>query len=141
MFESSCLCGANRISFTAEPVAKLRCHCLDCRKWTGSTFSNNLLVPLSGFKILQGTLKTYTKEVESGHRITNNFCGNCGSTLYRMTTALADGDGMAAVMIGCVDGMQMMEEAKPEKEVFVRNRPKWMAPVEGAEQVDGIWRP
>lgn len=51
----------------------MRCHCMDCRKWTGSMFSNNLIVPLSGFKVLQGKLRTYTMEAASGHHITNYF--------------------------------------------------------------------
>ncbi|KAH8811360.1 Mss4-like protein [Xylogone sp. PMI_703] len=136
--ESSCLCGTNRVSFDGMPMVKMRCHCIDCRKFSGSTNTNNLLVSISGFKVLQGNLKTYTKSAESGNTMTSYFCSDCGSTLYRKTSHT---DAAVAVMIGCIDGTEKVEEGKPEVELFIRYRPTWMLPIEGAQQVEGAWLP
>ncbi|KIV84039.1 hypothetical protein PV11_06014 [Exophiala sideris] len=121
MFESSCLCGANRISFEADSILK----------FSGSTNTNNLFVPLAGFEVLSGKLKTYTKSVESGNEMTSYFCDQCGSTLYRKTSLT---DKAVAVMIGGIDGPEAIENGCPEHELFVRNRPSWMKPIEGSSQ-------
>ena len=112
----------------------MRCHCIDCRKFSGSTNTNNLFVPIvEGFKVLSGELKTYTKDVESGHTMTSYFCDKCGSTMYRKTSHT---DKAVAVMIGCVDGLETIEKARPEHELFVEYRPSWMQPIEGSTQAD-----
>ncbi|KAI1613298.1 Mss4-like protein [Exophiala viscosa] len=134
MFESSCLCGANRISFEADSILKMRCHCIDCRKFSGSTNTNNLLVPVAGLKVLKGQLKTYTKTVESGNDMTSYFCDQCGSTLYRQSSM---SDKAVAVMIGGIDGLEAIENGRPEHELFVRNRPSWMKAIEGSSQEEG----
>ncbi|EHK41174.1 uncharacterized protein TrAtP1_004601 [Trichoderma atroviride] len=138
MLESSCLCGANRVSFEGDISVKMRCHCIDCRKFSGSTNTNNLGLPIAGLKILQGTLKTYTKEVATGNTMTSHFCGDCGSTLYRISSF---SDKWVSVMIGGIDGLQTVEDSKADVELFVKYRPSWMAPIEGAKQEEGTWLP
>lgn len=66
------------------------------------------------------------------------FCDKCGSTLYRKTS---HSDEVAAVMVGGVDGLEMIEKSRPEQELFVRNRPSWMQPIDGAGQAEGSWMP
>ncbi|KKP06372.1 DUF636 domain-containing protein [Trichoderma harzianum] len=138
MVESTCLCGTNRVSFEGDIIVRMRCHCIDCRKFSGSTNTNNILLPLEGFKVLQGTLKTYAKEVASGNTMTSYFCGDCGSTLYRMSSF---NDTVAAVMIGGVDGLETIEKGKADIELFVKNRPSWMKAIEDANQEQGTWLP
>ena len=116
----------------------MRCHCIDCRKFSGSTNTNNLLVSVEGFKILQGMLKTYTKSVETGNAMTSYFCPDCGSTLYRKTS---HSENVVAVMIGGIDGLRAIEEGKPQVEIFTKYRPAWILAVQGAEQVEGTWLP
>jgi hypothetical protein len=117
----------------------MRCHCIDCRKFSGSTNTNNMLVGVKeGCKVISGQLKTYTKTVESGNTMTSYFCDNCGSTLYRKTSL---SDDVAAVMIGCVDGLETIEQRKPQQELFTRYRPSWMKPIEGAGQAEDSWLP
>lgn len=116
----------------------MRCHCVDCRKFSGSTNTNNILLPLDGFKVIQGTLKTYAKEVATGNTMTSYFCGDCGSTLYRRSSF---NDTVAAVMIGGVDGLETIEKGKADVELFVKNRPSWMKAIEDANQEQGTWLP
>lgn len=40
-----------RVNFTGEPNAHLLCHCLDCRKIGGASYSNNIVVPEDAFKL------------------------------------------------------------------------------------------
>ncbi len=68
--------------------------------------------------------------------MTSYFCDGCGSTLYRMTSHT---DQAVALMIGCIDGTQRLEDGKAEVELFTRYRPAWMKPIDTAEQLhDGF---
>lgn len=116
----------------------MRCHCIDCRKFSGSTNTNNLGLPVAGLKILQGTLKVYAQQVATGNTMTSYFCGDCGSTLYRISSF---SDQWVSVMIGGIDGLQTVEDGKADVELFVKNRPSWMTPIEGAKQEEGTWLP
>ena len=49
------------------------CHCRDCRKITGSTYSTNGIWPVDQFKLTQGTPKKHVKTADSGNTITSFF--------------------------------------------------------------------
>lgn len=106
------------------------CHCLDCRKITGSAFSTNFVVSAQGFSVTKGTPKSFPKKAESGKIITSNFCGDCGSTLWRQSETFGD---TRIIKVGVIDG-SAMEDIKPAVELFVANRISWVSPVQGAEQ-------
>ncbi|KAI0846102.1 Mss4-like protein [Daldinia vernicosa] len=132
--EGSCLCGKIRISFEGEPINKMLCHCLDCRKISGSAFSTNIVVPAAGFKILSGTPKTYVTDGDSGQEITSYFCGDCGSTLWRNGKVT---DFNPIVKAGVIDDSNFFvdNEAKPRVELFSHRRPRWVKEIPGAVQM------
>jgi hypothetical protein len=45
-----------RISFTGEPKAQKLCHCTDCKKISGGSYSNNIIVAEGDFKLESGML-------------------------------------------------------------------------------------
>ncbi|TVY30873.1 hypothetical protein LHYA1_G000786 [Lachnellula hyalina] len=148
MTQSSCLCGANRISYGETPILNFRCHCLDERKLTGAAFALNILWSTDELKVLSGELKTWSKVANSGNTITNQFvpfaspafkaldflsvaCAECGSLLYRTS------DGYPGVMVikaGCIDGKDASLEFVPQVELFTRSRVPWVPAIEGAKQ-------
>jgi hypothetical protein len=131
MAQSSCLCGANRISFTSTPLLNFRCHCLDERKLTGAAFALNILMSSNSLEVLSGELKAWTKVANSGNEITNHSCGQCGSLLYRSSTGYP---GTIVIKAGCIDGVNAAKEYVPQVEIFTRSRVPWITPVEGAKQ-------
>jgi hypothetical protein len=52
---------------------QILCHCLDCRKITGSAYSTNAIYPEDGFKVTKGTPKQHTVKGDSGNEITSHF--------------------------------------------------------------------
>ncbi|TVY32298.1 hypothetical protein LSUB1_G008468 [Lachnellula subtilissima] len=131
MTQSSCLCGANRISYGEIPILNFRCHCLDERKLTGAAFALNILWSTDELKVLSGELKTWSKVANSGNTITNHACAECGSLLYRTS------DGYPGVMVikaGCIDGKDASSEYVPQVELFTRSRVPWVPAIEGAKQ-------
>jgi len=54
-------------------VWKALCHCLDCRKISGSAYSTNAVIPQDGFKLISGTPKKHEVQSGSGRAITSHF--------------------------------------------------------------------
>ena len=134
MPEGSCFCGKVRIAYEGEPIGKAICHCLDCRKLSGSTYSTNIVVPGSGLKVVSGTPKTISKTADSGRQITSHFCGDCGSTLF------SDGESSGdkkVVNVGIMDDVNALEDAKPAFELFTKRKASWVMDVPGAKKLDG----
>ncbi|KAH8802515.1 Mss4-like protein [Xylogone sp. PMI_703] len=130
MPQSSCLCGANVITF-GPPELKFKCHCKDERKLTGAAFSLNYIVSTDNLKVIKGDLQTWGFPVESGNFMANHCCGQCGSLLYRASTGFP---GKVAIKVGCVDDDKVVNDYVPEVEIFTRSRAPWVAPIEGAAQ-------
>ncbi|KAI0407291.1 carbohydrate-binding module family 43 protein [Xylaria palmicola] len=123
MPEGGCFCGKVRYSIEGEPVGKALCHCLDCRRISGSTYSTNLIVAGPNFKLLSGAPKAIPKVSDSGREIVSHFCGDCGSTLWRDGASFGDGKVIKA---GTLDDLDALEKAKPAVELFARHRPSWV---------------
>jgi len=131
MPQSSCLCGANVISYSGEPILKFRCHCTDERKLTGAAFALNILWPDETLEVLSGKLSTWDKTANSGNTITNHSCSQCGSLLYRTSNGYP---GTIVIKAGCMDGVDAAKEYVPQVEIFTRSRVPWVPAVEGAKQ-------
>lgn len=131
--QASCLCGANKISYSGAPLLVFRCHCTDELKLSGVGFGLNILIPTEGLEVLSGTLKTWSKVSDNGTSITNHICGDCGTLLYRSTTRFP---GTVVIKAGTVDG-DAAKTFMPTMEVFTRSRLPWVPAVEGAKQCVG----
>ena len=106
------------------------CHCRDCHKISGSTYSTNLAVPEDGFKILTGSPKSISKTADSGNEITSYFCGDCGSTMWRDGASFP---GLKIVKAGTLDEVDQLEGAKPGVELFEPRRVGWVQAIPGTE--------
>ncbi|KAF2689915.1 hypothetical protein K458DRAFT_356297 [Lentithecium fluviatile CBS 122367] len=129
--EGGCFCGKVRYSVSGDPVAKALCHCLDCRKITGSTYSTNAIFPKDGFKLVSGTPKQHAVKADSGNTITSHFCGDCGSTMWRDGNAFP---GMMVFKVGTFDDVNAFDKFKPGAELFAPERVSWVPEMEGAAQ-------
>ncbi|KAJ9641058.1 hypothetical protein H2199_005726 [Coniosporium tulheliwenetii] len=135
MPDGGCFCGKCRITYSGEPKMKCLCHCLDCRKISGSTYSTNVVVPEDGFEVTSGTPKTISKTADGGETITSFFCGDCGSTMYRESGSFP---GLKIVKAGVMDDVEALAEAKPDAELYTKTRVNWVQPVPGADQKDAM---
>ncbi|PQE12884.1 hypothetical protein CJF30_00002763 [Rutstroemia sp. NJR-2017a BBW] len=135
MPSGGCFCDKVRVNFSGEPAAHLLCHCLDCRKITGATYSNNILLPEEQFNLESGKPKTIAKKADSGNEITSHFCGDCGTTLYRTGDSFP---GKVILKAGVLDDINWASEHVPKGELFVSERVKWMPAVSDADQMQGM---
>lgn len=71
-YTAGCLCGDVRLVALGRPYRVGLCHCLDCRKHSGSVFHGAAIFPEAAVTI-QGETRHY------GERC---FCPRCGSSVF-----------------------------------------------------------
>ena len=69
---ASCLCGDVRLTTSGDPYRTGICHCLDCRKHSGSLFGVFAIFPADAVTI-DGTTHEY---------VGRHFCPRCGSSVF-----------------------------------------------------------
>ncbi|GFF56473.1 glutathione-dependent formaldehyde-activating enzyme [Aspergillus udagawae] len=133
-----CFCGKVRIEYSGEPMTVGLCHCSDCRKITGSLYSYNFVVKRADLKIT-GSPKELAKIADSGTHIKNYFCADCGTPLYGLRM---NSDGVPAettvLRAGIFDDIEVLNQRRPEAEIFTSGRVSWMSPIEGTGQFVGM---
>jgi hypothetical protein len=111
-----CLCGAIRYSLEGEPFHVGRCHCADCRKESGSTYTIYGQWPREDFSV-EGEYASYEGR---------SFCPHCGSSLFTLE------EDAAEIRLGSLDDAPF--ELRPEAEVWIKRREPWLHEIEGASQ-------
>jgi len=97
---ASCRCGQLRATVTGEPVRVSVCHCLNCKKRSGSAFAAQARWP-AGQVAIEGQSKSFDKVADSGNRATFHFCPECGSDVHYDINGKFD--GQIAIPVGCFD--------------------------------------
>ena len=117
---ASCRCGQLRANATGEPLRVSVCHCLDCKKRTGSAFSAQARWPAEQVTV-EGQSKTWCHRADSGNEITHYFCGECGSTVhYRIDGKF---EGLVAIPLGAFDDPYFLV---PSYSVWEKRKHDWV---------------
>ena len=114
-----CLCGQVRYSANVEPMFVGVCHCTDCQKFSGSAFAAVIAVPKAAVTVT-GTLKTYTKNGDSGQPISRMFCPECGSGIMDEAALMPD---MAMLNVGTLDDASWV---KPASQIYCDSAQPWV---------------
>ncbi|KAF2104994.1 hypothetical protein NA57DRAFT_71189 [Rhizodiscina lignyota] len=130
--KGSCSCEAIKIEVQADPAFIGLCHCRNCQKSTGSTYSTNWVVPRSAFKIVSGEPTTYKVTGGSGNPALRQFCGTCSSTMWTETSMRPD---IIVIKVGVMDDGGLAKFT-PGIETFTSRKPGWVKEVEGATQFE-----
>ena len=88
-FTGSCLCGAVSYECSAEPIFGGHCHCIDCRKASGTGHGSHMMVPKDTVTVT-GEVKIFEAPADSGNIIGRAFCPNCGCAVYSVNSAMTD---------------------------------------------------
>ena len=120
MIEGGCNCGSIRYEIDAEPMAVAACHCIRCRRQSGSVYSVNLVVPVAAMT-MHGEPTVFTDmDTTSGAAVYREFCGRCGSPIRSL---LAANPAIAAVKAGTLDDPAPYA---PGMHVFTRSKIAWV---------------
>jgi hypothetical protein len=125
-----CVCGAVRYRISAAPIAAALCHCDRCRPQSGNAFSTVIIIRRSTIKI-EGETAVFDDIGSSGLHVARRYCPRCGSPLTTEPDVTPD------LMFVKAGGIDSNEWFHPVMELFVGRRRPWVAPVPGAQQLEG----
>ena len=114
---ATCNCGAVRLEASGEPQRTGICHCLTCRKETGS--------PFMAFGVWTAADVEITGDTSSWRATTDarHFCPTCGSRMF----ALDEKADEVEIRLGAFD--EAPGSITPGYELYVRRRESWLAPL------------
>jgi hypothetical protein len=78
---AECSCGRLSATCSGEPTRIAVCHCLACKRKTGSAFGFGSWFRTSDVTT-DGRATEFVRVGDDGTRITNSFCPTCGTTLF-----------------------------------------------------------
>lgn len=117
---ASCRCGQLKARASGEPVRVSVCHCLNCKKRSGSAFAVQARWPADQVSI-EGRSKTFVKAADSGNRATFHFCPDCGSDVHYEIEGKFD--GLIAIPLGAFDDPYF---ASPRYSVWEERNHDWV---------------
>jgi hypothetical protein len=109
-----------RFEVRGEPSVVGVCHCIECRKATGSTYCWYAHWPLSAF----------TSTGDAREFMGRSFCSICGSRLFHLHPSKND----VEIMVGSLD--EVPSDLQPSREGSIKRREHWLVPITGAGQYD-----
>lgn len=127
------------------------CHCLNCKKYTGTIFTTNVVFPAGvsssprsaksisysnthhnkSYRIINGEklIAVYHDEAQdSGNPLARHFCSQCGSPLFNTN---GDFGRTMAVFYGALEGF---EHKAPEVEYYAKDRVEWLPEFSNTEK-------
>ena len=78
---ATCCCGAGSIDVAGEPTLNALCHCLNCKRRTGSAFGWSAYFADAQITGHTGDLRVY-EIARAGMLQRRWFCAACGTTLF-----------------------------------------------------------
>ena len=121
---ASCRCGRLRATATGEPVRVSVCHCLNCKKRSGSAFAVQARWP-KDLVATEGQSKSFVMVADSGNRGTFHFCPECGSDVYYEIDGKFDPkfNDLVAIPLGAFDDPYF---ASPRFSVWEERKHDWV---------------
>jgi hypothetical protein len=121
---ATCRCGQLKATVTGEPVRVSVCHCLNCKKRSGSAFAVQARWPTQDVRI-DGESKSFVKVADSGNRGTFHFCPNCGSDVFYEIDGKFDDkfNGLIAIPLGAFDDPYFLT---PAFSVWEKRKHDWV---------------
>lgn len=126
---ASCRCGQLRVMASGDPARVSACHCLNCKKRSGSAFAAQVRFPAECVTV-EGQSNSFDKAGDSGNVASFHFCPECGSDVYY----LIDGkfEGLVAIPLGAFDDPFAFKQ--PDYSVYESRKQSWVEIVgEGIE--------
>ena len=125
-----CLCGA--VSYKIEGDMQMCgvCHCKNCQRQAGSSYSVLFAVGDDQIEIT-GDLTTYDDHSDTGNVVHRHFCGTCGSPVK---TSLPTQPGATFIKAGTLDDTSVL---KPSIHFWTGSKQDWVTINADVPQMDG----
>jgi hypothetical protein len=114
-----CACGKLEVASRGAPVRVSICHCLDCKRRTGSAFSYNATFSSQQVEV-RGEFRTFTQVSEEGFWGRHHFCPQCSATIFY---EIERRPGMITIPVGAFADPAFPE---PSVSVYDERRHPWL---------------
>ncbi|OJJ68850.1 hypothetical protein ASPBRDRAFT_57417 [Aspergillus brasiliensis CBS 101740] len=121
-YTGRCNCTSISITLPAQPERSVACHCLNCKKAGGGSFSINYFINQDDMTIEDPSqaMKIYhDPNTSSGNKIQRHFCSSCGSPLFTLSPKVP---GKAYLKAALFDSV-----SKPESVFFGDKQEEWVS--------------
>lgn len=126
----ACQCGNVRYRVTEPPLVTVACHCRDCQKLSTSAFSLTMVMRRSGFKLLSGEPKSWSRPTDSGGTAVCWFCPDCGNRIYHENPAMPD---IVRLKPGTLDDTSVLA---PQAHVWTNREQPWLERSEALPKIE-----
>ncbi|RAK76896.1 GFA family protein [Aspergillus fijiensis CBS 313.89] len=107
-----------------EPAPKIiLCHCTSCKRYTGSAFSSNLIVPAAALVFTTDTPKLYLGHSDRGPPVRRQFCADCGTPF---TSQPGDNDEIIILKTGTLDEASRVRCGEVGLAIWGRSKEAWL---------------
>jgi len=127
--KGSCLCQRIQYELAADPGHFGFCHCVSCRKASGSSHAANAPIERAHFRLVGGA--DVLREFESSPGMFRAFCTNCGSPIYAYRAEKPDYLG---IRLGTLD---TPFDKQPMGHKHVAEQAPWAPVSDGLPQFSG----
>ena len=117
--KGGCLCESVTYQCSSEPEATMLCHCLECQKWTGSSYATMCLFEDKNISIT-GKLKEFKVTTDSGNLMSKFFCPECGTHIFESSAWLPNYTALAA---GSLNDQSLI---KPSAQCWTKRMLPWV---------------
>lgn len=123
--EGGCRCGAVRYTLALDdPPRTYACHCTDCQTWSGSAFSQQVVVTEDALHA-SGPITIYALTSPSGRISRQRMCEICHTRIFNTNSARP---GIAVVRAGTLD---RSNELIVTAHIWTRSKQPWLELAEG----------
>src|ERR1700683_624420 len=92
---AECSCGHLSATCSGEPVRVAVCHCLACKRKTGSAFGFGAWFRKHDV-LTEGQTAEFVRVGDDGGQVTNRFCPHCGTTVVWGIDTIPDAVAVSA---------------------------------------------
>ena len=129
--DGGCFCGAIRYRFEGEPLTLYACHCTDCQRQSGASFSLSMVVFRDAIELLQGEPSLFEITMPDGRVKNGRFCATCGTLLWVEPIKFP---GIAILAPGTLDDTSWIN---PVAHIWTRSAQPWTTIPEGVLRFEG----
>ncbi|KAI1411775.1 Mss4-like protein [Hypoxylon sp. FL1857] len=121
-----CLCGRVRGVINGPIPQHQICHCRSCKKVTGGTHGDFLIVKDRHLTFTRGTPIMYSYRVSSPFDLVKSVfrCGECSTPIYTRQGDLPS--DRTFVFVGCLVNSEWLDQNKPDDEINVDEKCAWL---------------
>lgn len=94
------------------------CHCIDCRKSSGTGHCTHAMVPEMSYSV-SGKLASYAHPADTGNAVERFFCPVCGCAIHSINSGMP---GLVAIRASSLDDPNVVA---PQMIVFASRAPSW----------------